>query len=601
MAIRELVISFKLSLTMSKLGGVMKVLASYCSAAIVFILVGCQERPQGTIFNASELVTLSEATGNAVYVVDERIADIGAFEILREKYPGAALNDDYAEQVIIPGLIEHHVHPFLGALAMAVDVIAIEDWHLPDGVKYGVRSRSGYLSALESAVLGDEARDGAFVTWGYHQYFHGRIRRADLDRISTDKPIIVMHRSFHEFVMNTAALRLLEISQADVDSAPPLAAKHMSIEDGHFAEQGAIVLTPKIMPFLASPERLMAGLKKMRDYLHAQGVTMIANPGAFLSPQIQQAKNIVFGADDSPFRSFFIPNAMFLIQQNGMQNLLALTEAQMTAGQGRLSFLPKQVKLFSDGAMYSLAMQMRDGYLDGHTGAWLMEESTFREAFQLYWDAGYQIHVHQTGDAGLDRILDVLEDNLKRNPRDDHRTVIVHFGVSQPDQVARIKRLGAIVSANPYYVTALSDFYSRKGLGFKRAQEMVRLGDVVRADIPVALHSDMPMAPAAPLFLMHQAINRINFAGKVAAAEQRLTSAQALRAVTIGAAYMMHMEKDYGSIEVGKLANFTVLDQNPLKIDAGLIKAIKPLATIVEGHVYPIAQMPSQSAVLERK
>ncbi|MDG2296802.1 MAG: amidohydrolase family protein, partial [Gammaproteobacteria bacterium] len=183
---------------------------------------------------------------------------------------------------------------------------------------------------------------------------------------------------------------------------------------------------------------------------------------------------------------------------------------------------------------------------------------------------------------------DVLEDNLQRNPRVDHRTVIVHFGYSNFDQVERIKRLGAIVSANPYYVNALSDLYSREGVGASRSKDMVRLGDVHRAGIPISLHSDMPMAPASPLLLMHAAVNRINFANKVAGPNQRISPETALRAVTYNAAYVLGMEHDYGTISSGKYANFTLLSDNPLTIDPLKIKDIEIRSTMVEGQHYPI-------------
>lgn len=95
-----------------------------------------------------------------------------------------------------------------------------------------------------------------------------------------------------------------------------------------------------------------------------------------------------------------------------------------------------------------------------------------------YWDAGYQIHIHVTGDAGVDMVLDNVEANMRRNPRYDHRTVLVHFSVSQKDQIDRIKRLGAIVSGNPYYVTMLADRYSEVGLGPERDDATYKATDL---------------------------------------------------------------------------------------------------------------------------
>ena len=211
----------------------------------------------------------------------------------------------------------------------------------------------------------------------------------------------------------------------------------------------------------------------------------------------------------------------------------------------------------------------------------------YKQLFKTFWDDGYQIHVHQNGDTGLDRVLDVLEENLIANPREDHRTTVVHFGYSAKDQVQRIKDLEVLVSANPYYVKTLSDLYSREGVGYKRSQEMVRLGDLERNGITFSLHSDMPMAPAAPLLLMDSAINRINFANKVAGPNQRITALAALKAVTINAAQIMQLEDKYGSISIGKTANFTILSQNPLTSELSKIKTIKVLGTFSRGKHFP--------------
>ena len=215
-----------------------------------------------------------------------------------------------------------------------------------------------------------------------------------------------------------------------------------------------------------------------------------------------------------------------------------------------------------------------------------MEPEVFAKAFKIYWDAGYQIHIHQNGDAGLDLVLDTLEENLELHPRDDHRTVIVHFGFSRPDQVERIARLGAIVSANPFYPVVLANRYSEVGIGPERAQEMVRLGDVMRAGISVSLHADMPMAPGQPLLLMQSAITRMTVEGNIAGPTQRLSPEQALRAVTLDAAYFLRLEDQVGSIEPGKLANLTVLSENPLTVPPETIENIEIRGTLHEGRVF---------------
>lgn len=241
-------------------------------------------------------------------------------------------------------------------------------------------------------------------------------------------------------------------------------------------------------------------------------------------------------------------------------------------------------------------MQLREPYTDGHKGEWMMDLEFFQRSFRIYWDAGYQIHVHVNGDAGLDMVLNTLEENMRRHPRNDHRTVIVHFAVSATDQVDRIKRLGAIVSGNPYYAAALADNYSRVGLGPERANPMVRLGDVERAGISYSLHSDMPMAPAQPLYLMYCAVNRITQSGRVADGTQRTSREGALRAVTLDAAYSLQLEKEVGSIVPGKLANFTVLGENPITCEAARIKEIPVIGTIHEGRIFPLKHETKKTA-----
>ena len=542
-----------------------------------------------TIYHAKEIVTLDEkvASANAVSVKSDRIMAIGSLDDLIERNPDASINRQFQNDVIVPGFIEHHIHPFLSAITMNAEIISIEGWDLPNNQSIAYRDRDSYMQRL-SEIEENMKSDSPLITWGFHHYFHGDISREDLDRISKDRPILVMHRSYHEFILNTPALEYFDISQEFIESLDEEARAYADFDRGHFSEQGMISVFPKLLRYLGKPEYLLSGLQLTEDYLHQNGVTMIANPGAWLIKSIQDAKNLILGDESTPFRSFFIPSALILSEDHDVPELVEEAKKLLEWGGGKVEYLPNRIKLFADGAMYSQNMVLSEGYLDGHQGAWLMQEGLYRSAFKLFWDEGYQIHIHQNGDEALDLILDVLEENMADNPREDHRTTIVHFGISRADQMDRVKSLGAIISANPYYVTALSDLYSKKGLGPERALEMVRLGDVDRAGIRFGLHSDMPMAPGSPLVLMHAAVNRINFANEVAGPKQRVSPLAALKGVTLDAAYIMGLEDDYGSISEGKLANFTILSENPLSVNPQTIKDIEIKATIVEGKHYPI-------------
>ena len=534
-----------------------------------------------------DLVTLDSDYPNATAVLirDDRIHAVGAKEDLIKEFPNTAVDLTHKNDVLIPGFIEHHIHPLLAAITMNSEIVAIDDWTVLNKKSTGIRDREGYLKKLKELESSMNTND-PLISWGFHHYFHGKLTKDDLDKISSDRPILIIHRSFHEFIMNSKALEFFGIAKEDLKGLNAEEKKLANYEEGHFSERGLIMVMPKIMQFLAAPQRIIGGLSITEEYIHKQGITLIANPGAMYNKLTQGAKNYVFGDTDTPFRSLFIPSALYMLEHFNNSELLEETEALLHWGEGKVQYLPKHIKLFSDGAMYSQNMVLRDGYLDGHQGVWLMEEDIFKETFRIYWDAGYQIHIHQNGDSGLDRILEVLEDNMARNPRDDHRTTIVHFGYSAFDQIEKMKQLGVIVSANPYYVPVLSDLYSKVGIGYAISQEMVRLGDVARANIRLSLHSDMPMAPASPLALMHAAVNRINYANEVAGPNQRISSLNALKGVTLNAAYLLGLESDYGSISPGKYANFTLLEENPLTVDHLLIKDIKVKGTIVEGRLF---------------
>ncbi len=312
---------------------------------------------------------------------------------------------------------------------------------------------------------------------GFHHYFFGKLTRADLDNISTDRPILVWHRSCHEFILNTAALEVYGITEEHLGTLTESAQKQSNLEEGHFWEQGLFGIVGQVAPAVASPERLNEGLHFMVDYFHANGITLGVEPGGLLSKDLQVAQNAVLSNSDNPFRFYFIPDGKSFVTAYP-NNVIEETEKIMDWGEGMTAMVPNQIKLFADGAIYSQLMMLNDGYLDDHEGEWIMGPDLFAKAFQIYWDAGYQVHIHVNGDAGLDMVLNNLEENIRRNPRYDHRTVIVHFAVSTKEQVERIARLGAIVSGNPYYPIVLADTYGKLGLGPERADPMTRFGDL---------------------------------------------------------------------------------------------------------------------------
>ena len=260
-----------------------------------------------------------------------------------------------------------------------------------------------------------------------------------------------------------------------------------------------------------------------------------------------------------------------------------------------MSLVPGQVKLFADGAIISQLMQMRDGYLDAegkpnphHCGEWIMQPADLRRYFDAYWDAGWQIHIHVNGDLGLDVVLDVIEGAMTRQPRIDHRTMIVHFANSTEDQVVRIARLGAIVSANPYYPVGFADRYAEFGLGPTRADVMVRAASICRAEhltiVPLRPF-DVPVGPAGDGWVRREPPHALRPGRRPGAAD---LGARRVARRTIGSAHSWRRDRDLGSVEPGKIANFTVLSDGPDQVDPTDLARIRILGSIFEGRWFPV-------------
>jgi predicted amidohydrolase YtcJ len=290
----------------------------------------------------------------------------------------------------------------------------------------------------------------------------------------------------------------------------------------------------------------------------------------------------------------FLADGRGILDRVGLANGLQAVEEQIAvapAGPGKkLMFFDRQIKFFADGAIISQLMQMKEPYLDGHKGEWIMEPAQLEERARLFWNAGYQIHIHVNGDLGLEVVLDVIERLMSETPRADHRTVLVHLANSTEEQIGRIARLGAIVSANPYYPVGFADKFGQVGLGPQRADAMVRSASVLKNHLPLSFHSDLPMGPSAPLNFVWCAVNRVTPSGRVAGPEQRIGVDDALRAVTIEAAYSWRQEDRIGSIAPGKIANFTVLEEDPYAVEPMRLKDIPIWGTVFEGALYPVAR-----------
>jgi predicted amidohydrolase YtcJ len=331
----------------------------------------------------------------------------------------------------------------------------------------------------------------------------------------------------------------------------------------------------------------------VKDIVWRGGITTIADMGvgAYFGFEGEVAiQKTAFDTEDTPFRTILVPAVIDPTPEQGLESMVETFKEYQALSSAKVR-IPPQVKLLADGAFFAQYMRMNPpGYIDGHEGKWLTPPDDLAAAMKAFWNQGFQIHVHVNGDEGLDVVLDTLVMLLDQKPRFDHRFTLHHVGYSTNDQLRRAASLSVAISAQPYYLWALSDAYAEHGLGYDRASQMSRLGSMVENGIPLSLHSDFTMAPAAPLTLAWVAVNRITAEGSLMAPQERLSVEQALRAVTIDAAFALRMESEIGSIVAGKRADFTVLEQDPFEVPAIELKDLEIWGTVFEGRVFPIRQ-----------
>ncbi len=543
-----------------------------------------------TVFTAKKIHTMSNSQpyATAVAVRNGMILEAGSLESLQPWLNGADVTIDaqFSDKVMMPGFIDPHLHSFIGAVLMPTTFITAFEWNLPGQYAPQTRGRDAYLDRLAQAVADDDGARPVFVTWGYHQLWHGEITRADLNAISQSRPIIVWHRSFHEIILNDAAIDKLGIDRAVMARHP-----QVNAETARFSEMGAMVALEGLKPILFAPTWFGVGLEMLHKVIHGGGQTTVGELGwGMFDYEMEWAATAYsFEQFKPPYRMMMVPRGLPEPELTGApEDSFARVDAMTDRGTDRM-FFNNRVKFFTDGAFFSELMQMGGaGYVDGHEGEWMTAPDQFEAILRPYWNAGYTIHVHCTGDLGLELAVDVLDKLQFERPRFDHRFTIEHFGVSNEEQVRRLKALGAVVSANVYYLHELGEAYWSKSIGHERASQMVRLGTLKREGVPFAVHSDFTMAPALPLNSAWVAVNRVGESGAVLGEHERISVHDAMRAITSEAAYIMGKEDMIGSIRSGKKADFTVLDEDPYEVDPMRLKDIRIHATVFEGAVNEI-------------
>ena len=565
-----------------------------------------------TIFLAKRIITMDESLpeAEAVAVSQGRVVAVGSMKDMTPWMQGREVTIDrqFEDRVLMPGLIDNHIHPFLGALLMPMVIIAPESWRKPDGsLRPEARTPDAYMKALKEEIKAHQDHKEWFITWGYQPDLHGRYDRISLDQLFPDRPVILWHRSFHETYLNTCAIEKLQLKREDWENHPQI-----DWERGHFFETGFKPVLLGLLPFFMQPQWYYEGLRQTVQSMHMGGITTGVDMlfGALAPEYERRALDQVLHTENSPCRLVNVFDVRAYANRASAQELgppeqsidfdagLKAIDQELGPREGKI-WSAKAVKLFSDGAIFSQLMQMRwPGYLDGHQGEWLMAPPVLKAGVLAAWKAGYGIHVHVNGDGGMDSVLDAVEAAQLEHPRFDHRFHVHHVGFHAQSQTDRMAALGIHASVNPYYVYALGDDYGMFGLGPERASQLTRIASMLNKGMRVSFHSDFMMAPTEPLTLAWCAATRMTQGGKVLAPTEKISLMQALRAVTVDAAWAVRLEDEIGSIAAGKRADFVVLADDPFDLGEERLHEVRIAGTVFEGQAH-LLEKPVGSSLLK--
>jgi predicted amidohydrolase YtcJ len=553
---------------------------------------GITSYPRIKIYEAAKIITMEPANPSARFVAVSEGTILGLGDSLADLEPwtrGRTFEVDrrFAKNVLMPGLIDPHVHPMQAAVMLNIPFVAPDDWDLPSGFSKGAQSPQAWRARVEDELR--RSQETPFICWGYHELFHGPVDRALLDSIAPDRQIIIWQRSFHDVIVNTATMKAWGFSEKaaldDVVAAAKTDPAHVDFKRGLFSESGLLIALAKLRPALLPPAKISGGMAKLQQMMRAKGVTTASDMGTGIFASFDAEAALIKSAFERPgaaARVMLMPMAQSLAEGTEVEPWFADIRKRFDSPQVRVN---RRIKMLADGAFFALNMRMNaPGYLDGHIGKWITEPPRLNQQLGRFWAAGFHLHIHVNGDEGLDVVLDGL---AALPPRPAQTVTLEHLGYSTEAQNRRIAQMGLMVSAQSNYIRVLGDVYEREGLGPGRAANMNRLGSLERKGVPLGLHSDFNMAPVDPLYLAWIAANRITIGGKLKAPNERLSLDKALRAITIEAAQVIGMDALVGSIAVGKKADFAVLDRDPYAVGAARLNEVKVQGVIFEGAYTP--------------
>ena len=545
---------------------------------LFFLLIGSCSYDQNInkadiIVSSNNVILMTgsrEAQPLSIAVKDEKIIWIGSHN--DAKYIQGK-HIDFADQAVLPGFIDAHGHASYLAFATQVANIASP----PVGK---INNIEELKTELKKFIKDSNLQPGEWVMGlGYDDSLLEEQRhptKDDLDEVSTEHPIYLIHVSAHLGAANSFGLSLANISSETQD--PPGGKirryKNSSEPNGVFEETAAYPLQQLAMSAYKDP---IGSVKKAMDIYARNGITT-AQDGASSPETI----GLMQAADAQGMINLDIIS--YPIGQNGLDQNLDTINFGNYAGRLKIG----GIKLILDGSPQGKTAYLTEPYYkpphsesDSYKGYPLIPQSEVSKWVKRYADLNIPIMAHANGDAAADMLIEAVKD---AEITSDHRTIMIHAQTVREDQLDQMKELRIIPSYFSTHTFYWGDWHRDSVFGEERAMRISPTKSSLDRNMPFTVHNDAPVVPPDMIRLLWSTTNRKTRSGKVLGEEQKISTYSALEAMTINAAYQ-HFEDDIkGTIEVGKQADFVVLSQDPLSIDTKNILEIEVVATFSRGQ-----------------
>jgi predicted amidohydrolase YtcJ len=529
------------------------------------------------IFVGGDIVTVdaSDRVVAALAIRDGRILAVGSeAEVAAHQGPATRVTD-LAGGAVLPGLIDAHGHvSLLSRTAAAVNVASP-----PVGP---AESIDDVVRILSEALEAQSLPPGSWLFGvGYDDSLLAEQRhpnRDDLDRVSTEHPIGLLHVSGHLATSNSAALERAGIDAETPDPQGGVIRHRADGEPNGVVEEVAAHLLLANLPQPTLPQRLqMLGIAQ-RIYAR-EGFTTVQDGAA--------------SADDwdlaalAATRDQLILDITSYVIANDAPKVLA---SGIAPGSYHSHLKLAGVKLVLDGSPQGKTAWMTQPFLVPPSGRdatyvgypWMSDEQV-QAVVDEYASRGIPMLLHANGDAAIDQALDAFERAAPARPSPDWRPVIIHAQTMRDDQLDRAVTLGAIPSFFSSHTFYWGDWHRDSVFGVERASRISPLASADARGIRFTVHNDTPIVPPDAMRLLWSSVNRITRSGAVLGEAERIPVLRAIRATTLDAAHQTFEEADKGSLEVGKRADLAILSQSPLRVPPEQIVEIDVVETVKDG------------------